>query len=55
MDQYFVFQNAFNKAHIQVLDLYVYNIGMTGSSLSLATGDQYVKESDQCDSSDGSE
>lgn len=29
MDQYFVFQNAFNKAHIQVLDLYVYNIGMT--------------------------
>lgn len=37
MDQYFVFQNAFNKAHIQVLDLYVYNIGMTGSSLSLAT------------------
>ena len=32
MDQYFVFQNAFNKAHIQVLDLYVYNIGMTGSS-----------------------
>ena len=35
MDQYFVFQNAFNKAHIQVLDLYVYNIGMTGSSLSL--------------------
>lgn len=37
MDQYFVFQNAFNKAHIQVLDLYVYNIGMKGSSLSLAT------------------
>lgn len=29
MDQYYVFQNAFNKAHIQVLDLYVYNIGMT--------------------------
>ena len=37
MDQYYVFQNAFNKAHIQVLDLYVYNIGMTGNSLSLAT------------------
>lgn len=37
MDQYFVFQNAFNKESIQVLDLYVYNIGMTGKSLSLAT------------------
>ncbi|MGN0428408.1 MAG: ABC transporter permease [Agathobacter sp.] len=37
MDQYFVFQNAFNKQSIQVLDLYVYNIGMTGKSLSLAT------------------
>ena len=37
MDQYFVFQNAFNKSTIQVLDLYVYKIGMTGRSLSLAT------------------
>lgn len=37
MDQYFVFQNAFNKTHIQVLDLYVYNIGLTGGSFSLAT------------------
>ncbi len=37
MDQYYVFQNSFNKEHIQVLDLYVYNIGMTGRSLSLAT------------------
>ena len=37
MDQYFVFQNSFNKDSIQVLDLYVYNIGMTGKSLSLAT------------------
>ena len=37
MDQYYVFQNSFNKEHIQVLDLYVYNIGMTGGSLSLAT------------------
>lgn len=43
MDQYFVFQNAFNKAHIQVLDLYVYNIGMTGSSLSLATAISVLK------------
>ncbi|GAA4488198.1 ABC transporter permease [Microbacterium panaciterrae] len=37
MEQYYVFQNAFNKEHIQVLDLYVYNIGITGNSLSMAT------------------
>ncbi len=37
MEQYYVFQNAFNKQYIQVLDLYVYNIGMTGNSLSMAT------------------
>lgn len=37
MDQYFVFQNAFNRTHIQVFDLYVYNIGLTGGSFSLAT------------------
>lgn len=37
MDQYYVFQNAFNRRLIQVLDLYVYNIGITGSSMSLAT------------------
>lgn len=43
MDQYFVFQNSFNKAHIQVLDLYVYNIGMTGNSLSLATAISMLK------------
>ena len=43
MDQYYVFQNAFNKAHIQVLDLYVYNIGMTGNSLSLATAISTLK------------
>lgn len=43
MDQYFVFQNAFNRAHIQVLDLYVYNIGMTGNSLSLATAISMLK------------
>jgi len=43
MDQYFVFQNSFNKAHIQVLDLYVYNTGMTGGSLSLATAISMLK------------
>ncbi|MGM7668925.1 ABC transporter permease [Microbacterium sp. A93] len=37
MEQYFIFQNAFNMQWIQVLDLYVYNIGMTGNSLSMAT------------------
>lgn len=37
MEQFYVFQNAFNREHIQVLDLYVYNIGMTGNSLSMAT------------------
>lgn len=43
MDQYFVFQNAFNMQHIQVLDLYVYNVGMTGNSLSLATAISMLK------------
>lgn len=38
LDQYYVFQNAFNRQHIQVLDLYVYNISMSGqNSYSLAT------------------
>ncbi|WP_432545895.1 ABC transporter permease subunit [Kineococcus sp. SYSU DK004] len=37
IEQYFVFQNAFNRESIQVLDLYVYNLGITGNSLSLAT------------------
>lgn len=43
MDQYFVFQNSFNKTHIQVLDLYVYNIGLGGNSLSLATALSMLK------------
>jgi multiple sugar transport system permease protein/putative aldouronate transport system permease protein len=37
MEQFYVFQNAFNKTHIEVLDLYVYNIGLGGGSLSMAT------------------
>lgn len=37
MEQYFLFQNSFNKEHIQVLDLYVYNLGMGSGSYSLAT------------------
>ncbi|OZG69450.1 ABC transporter permease [Bifidobacterium eulemuris] len=43
MDQYYVFQNAFNTEHIQVLDLYVYNIGMGQNSLSLATAISMLK------------
>ena len=43
MEQYFVFQNAFNKTHIQVLDLYVYNLGITGRSISLATAISMMK------------
>ncbi len=43
MDQYYVFQNSFNKEHIQVLDLYVYNIGMTGNSIPLATAISMLK------------
>ncbi|MGN0577038.1 MAG: ABC transporter permease subunit [Ruminiclostridium sp.] len=31
MDQYLVFKNATNKAAIEVLDLYVYNLGLGGS------------------------
>lgn len=44
LDQYYVFQNAFNREHIQVLDLYVYNISMGGAnSYSLATALSMLK------------
>jgi len=44
LEQYFVFQNNFNKAHIQVLDLYVYNIGLGSTgSMSLATAVSAMK------------
>ena len=37
MEQYYVFQNSFNKAYIQVLDLYVFNLKSSGAySLSTA-------------------
>ena len=36
-DQFFVFSNAFNIHQIQVLDLYVYNVGIMGGLLSLGT------------------
>jgi putative aldouronate transport system permease protein len=40
MEQYFVFQNAMNKAAIEVLDLYVYNEGIVGINYaySIAVG-----------------
>ncbi|MFD1956090.1 ABC transporter permease [Paenibacillus thailandensis] len=43
MEQYFVFQNAINKDHIEVLDLYVYNIGMLGFNFSFATAVSMLK------------
>lgn len=42
-DQYFVFQNALNKGRIEVLDLYVYNIGLTGNNFSFATAVSMLK------------
>ncbi|MBD5455231.1 MAG: sugar ABC transporter permease [Lachnospiraceae bacterium] len=43
MDQYFVFQNAMNKEHIEVLDLYVYNQGMVGINYSYSTAVSVLK------------
>lgn len=43
MDQYFVFQNAFNSQHIQVLDLFVYNLGLASGGYSLATAISILK------------
>lgn len=43
MEQYYVFQNSFNKAHIQVLDLYVYNLAMGMGSYSMATAVSMLK------------
>ncbi len=37
MDQYFVFQNAQNTSTIQVLDLYVYTLGITKGNIPLST------------------
>ncbi|WP_309568678.1 ABC transporter permease subunit [Paenibacillus sp. sptzw28] len=43
LEQYFVFQNPINKDHIEVLDLYVYNIGLLGSNFSFATAISMLK------------
>lgn len=37
MEQYYVFQNAMNKDYIQVLDLYVYNQGISQGNIPYAT------------------
>jgi putative aldouronate transport system permease protein len=36
-DQFYVFQNAMNKARIEVLDLYVYNRGFLGRDIPFST------------------
>ncbi|MBM7565876.1 ABC transporter permease [Paenibacillus sacheonensis] len=43
LEQYFVFQNAINKNHIEVLDLYVYNTGLVGNNFSFATAVSMLK------------
>lgn len=37
LDQYLVFSNASNMAHMEVLDLYVYHLGFEGGSIPLST------------------
>ena len=37
MDQYLVFENANNQKLMQVLDLYVYELGITGGNIPLST------------------
>ena len=43
MEQYYVFQNAFNISKIQVLDLYVYNLAMGGGSYSISVAISILK------------
>jgi putative aldouronate transport system permease protein len=43
MEQYYVFQNAFNKEYIQVLDLYVYNLAMGSGSYSVSVAVSMLK------------
>lgn len=37
MEQYYLFANPMNKSAIEVLDLYVYNMGMVGQNISYST------------------
>jgi putative aldouronate transport system permease protein len=43
MEQFYVFQNAFNKESIQVLDLYVYNLAMGSGSYSVSVALSMLK------------
>lgn len=43
MEQYYVFQNAFNKDYIEILDLYVYNTGIADANFSFATAVSMLK------------
>lgn len=43
MEQYYCFQNAFNKETIQVLDLYVYNLAMGSGSYSVSVALSMLK------------
>ena len=43
MEQYYVFQNAFNKQYIQVLDLYVYNLAMGSGGYSVSVAISMLK------------
>ena len=43
LDQYYVFHNSFNMDHIQVLDLYVYNLGLGSGSYALSTAVSMMK------------
>lgn len=43
MEQFYVFQNAFNKEYIQVLDLYVYNLAMGSGAYSVSTALSMLK------------
>jgi putative aldouronate transport system permease protein len=43
MEQYYVFQNSFNKNTIQGLDLYVYNLAMGSGSYSVSTALSMLK------------
>ena len=42
-EQYFMFMNAINMSHIEVLDLYVYNVGVANSNFGFATAISILK------------
>lgn len=43
LDQYYVFHNSFNMDHIQVLDLYVYQLGLGNGNYALSTALSMMK------------